>query len=438
MSVVLESALGLIFIYFIFSSVCSGLNELLAQLLNKRADFLEAAIWQLLDARAPTNDVAPGVAPGEYFGRFWKHDLIQQLTSPLRDSWIRGLGRSFQRWHNGWSKRATLIVITEARKLATAPSEPGKHLRPLVPPSGTNTVGAAVPLKRPSYIDAKTFGAVVMATVFADHDHPGQLAEIGDRINELSGSKLGNSLQALWMSADHDLTTFRTNIESWFNGEMDRASGWYKRETKKILVILSLVFVLFVNIDSVAIARTLWSDPQTRNAVAVAAQAQVNASATSTAVTAPRATTVPASGAPAPICPPTTTDNSSTSTTATTSALKGAIACIKSVRSLGVPLGWSLPACKDPAKCPSLLNRLGDGIKSGWHQPVGSMLLKALGLILSVIALSMGAPFWWDLLNRFGSLQSAGPAPKPAPPAPPGPRGPAGPPGPPGPPGPGA
>ena len=383
--------------------------------------------------------------PGTYFNGFWKHDLVQQLTSPLRDSTIRRFGRQLQRWHNGWSKRATLIVISEGRKLANGPSAsvPPKrglanvlrhpiellsyhsqeHLKPLVqaPSFGAGTSLVEVATKRPSYIDAKTFGAVVMSIVFPDAAHPSKLADIDATIQGISGSKLGRSLQALWISADQDLTTFRSNIETWFNGEMDRASGWYKRETKKILVILSFVAVVTINIDTIGMARSLWSNPQTRSAVTAAAQAQINAATATTAV--------PPAGAPAgsnsvvpPLACPTPATTAPTPTTLNpppaTSVLDATTKCVSSLRSLGIPLGWTFPTCKVGAKCGTIMSKLVYGIKDGWHhESTGSILLKLLGWLLSIIALSMGAPFWWDLLNRFGSLQSTGPKPPPSPPS---------------------
>ena len=454
-SVALEAAIGLIFIYFIFSSICSGLNEFLAQCLNKRADFLEAAVWQLLDDRpsdSPTGAPAPVgqpvPVPGTYFNSFWKHELVQQLTSPLRDSTVRRFGRAFQRWHNGWSKRATLIVISEARKLANGSSDlvPPKrglasvlrhpieslsshsqdHLKPLVqaPSFGSGTTLVEVATKRPSYVDAKTFGAVVMSIVFPDAAHPSKLADIDTTIQGISGSKLGRSLQALWVSADQDLTTFRSNIETWFNGEMDRASGWYKRETKKILVILSFIAVVTINIDTIGMARSLWSNPQTRSAVAAAAQAQINAATATTAAPPAGAPATGNTGVPSLLCPPPATAAPTATTPTTlkappaTSVLDATTKCVSSLRSLGIPIGWTFPTCKVGAKCGNIWSKLGYGLKDGWHHAsTGSILLKLLGWLLSIIALSMGAPFWWDLLNRFGSLQSTGPKPAPSPPA---------------------
>src|SRR6185369_2817433 len=105
----------------------------------------------------------------------------------------------------------------------------------------------------------------------------------------------------------------------WFDAEMDRVSGWYKRHTQRLLLVIGVVIVLSVNIDTVAIARTLWTDPQVRAAVSAAAEADVQANsgaaAPSTAVVCSTKTNV---------------------TTATTTVLKGATTC---AASLPIPLG---------------------------------------------------------------------------------------------------
>jgi hypothetical protein len=43
---------------------------------------------------------------------------------------------------------------------------------------------------------------------------------------------------------------------------------------------------------------------------------------------------------------------------------------------------------------------------------IGQMLQEhLLGWLLTVLALSLGAPFWFDVLNRFMNLRNAGRAP---------------------------
>ena len=51
----------------------------------------------------------------------------------------------------------------------------------------------------------------------------------------------------------------------------------------------------------------------------------------------------------------------------------------------------------------------------GWSvHPIGAVMwgMKAAGLALSILAVSLGAPFWFDLLNRLSNLRTSGPKPK--------------------------
>jgi hypothetical protein len=41
-----------------------------------------------------------------------------------------------------------------------------------------------------------------------------------------------------------------------------------------------------------------------------------------------------------------------------------------------------------------------------------SWLAKILGILFTTIAVSLGAPFWFDVLNKFVNLRSAGDRPE--------------------------
>ena len=62
------------------------------------------------------------------------------------------------------------------------------------------------------------------------------------------------------------------------------------------------------------------------------------------------------------------------------------------LEAIGIPLGWSAP-------------NLEDGI---WGWP-----LKILGLLISVGAAALGAPFWYRVLDRVGTLRNTGRPPAP-------------------------
>jgi hypothetical protein len=79
---------------------------------------------------------------------------------------------------------------------------------------------------------------------------------------------------------------------------------------------------------------------------------------------------------------------------------------LDAVGPLGFPLGWTnVPYLPPPATDASPLatdvpRNVGDGIK------------KVLGLLVTAAALSFGAPFWFDMLNKVTNLRAAGPPPK--------------------------
>jgi hypothetical protein len=61
------------------------------------------------------------------------------------------------------------------------------------------------------------------------------------------------------------------------------------------------------------------------------------------------------------------------------------------LRAAGLPIGWS--SRNRPAG-------------------LGAWLLKILGLAVTAVAATLGAPFWFDVLNRLGSLRNAGRPPR--------------------------
>ena len=50
----------------------------------------------------------------------------------------------------------------------------------------------------------------------------------------------------------------------------------------------------------------------------------------------------------------------------------------------------------------------------GWGflpQTIDSWLLKLAGLLITTVAISLGAPFWFDIIKKIGNARSSGPAP---------------------------
>jgi hypothetical protein len=55
------------------------------------------------------------------------------------------------------------------------------------------------------------------------------------------------------------------------------------------------------------------------------------------------------------------------------------------------------------------------GIQLGWTAPpsgAGAWASKIIGLLVSILAISLGAPFWFDILNRVMQVRAAGASPR--------------------------
>lgn len=165
-----------------------------------------------------------------------------------------------------------------------------------------------------------------------------------------SNSPLKDTLATLGIGTESTIEDTRKALEDWFDQVMERASGVYKRWMSLLTFVAALAVSVAVNADTIQIARTLWQDD--------AARAAAIESATQLAVPG-------ADGKPA----------------------------LQDLSQIGkilpLPLGW-------PMQAP-----FGEG-------PMAK-LSKLVGLLLTAFALSLGAPFWFDLLSRFISLRNSGP-----------------------------
>src|SRR5262249_42001985 len=139
-----------------------------------------------------------------------------------------------------------------------------------------------------------------------------------------------------------------------------------------IILALAVGVTLITNADSVFIAQSLSRDPALRASVVAAAQDYVRENP-------PDKTLNPPVGKEVTKAPP--------NATKMTEALE----------TLQLPIGWSL-AQGDPRRIP-----LSDGLGafSVW------LLAKVFGLFVTAAAVSLGAPFWFDVLNKFVNFRSS-------------------------------
>ena len=193
-------------------------------------------------------------------------------------------------------------------------------------------------------------------------------------IKNLPDQHLKDVVYQLLDEVEYNLDELPAKLESWYEDVMDRASGWYKRNVQKILIYVGLAIAVLFNADTVSIYNSLAKDPKASLEVAALAKQYAGENDTIQPLGAQEAKSV--------------------------EELKLEIDNFVSteIESLRDPLGigWDNFSPMDAGPY-------------GWFQ-------KVLGWLVTALAISLGAPFWFDMLKRLVNIRNSGNVPAPAPP----------------------
>ncbi len=412
-SMVLEIAIGIIFVFLLLGLVISAACELISSIMDWRAKDLEEGIRRMLgDSRFPkmvpkNHESSPDDPAGTQLADdFYNHPLIKSLHQ--------------------------------------------KH-------------------RKPSYIPAKTFVLVLLDIITPTAGiGPNVLQEVRDGIEKLPSSSLKQTLAIILNEANQDLEKFKDGIEAWFNNSMQRVSGWYKERTQYVNFFLAVFVVVGLNADSLSIVKALATSDTLRQAIVARAEAYVKETTpqqpTSSAppvtttspspapsVSAPSPSVVPPASvaSPSPTAPRTPASATSTSPApptgvaspspassvsipspspaspaATPSAIdetkvaasefkKSVDQIRRDVEGIGIPFGWEDPNKVSPEDDTDKRRWPGwfpheEGFKNWLDQWFSVILYHFFGWLITIVAVSFGAPFWFDILGKIITIRSSG------------------------------
>jgi hypothetical protein len=202
--------------------------------------------------------------------------------------------------------------------------------------------------KLPSYIPARNFALAILDVKAA--------WTTAGAVEKTLPNNVKTAIEALEKTAAGDAKKLQESVEDWYNSAMDRVSGWYKRRTQTFILVMGLIVAIAVNVDCVEIAQRLSSDASLRQGVVALAEAAGKGDQTKDA---------------------------------NTQAVDVIKENIKTLNGLGLPIGWP-----DNAEKPS------------WGRALYASERHCLGWILTALAVSLGAPFWFDMLNKLIVVRS--------------------------------
>ncbi|HEX2705668.1 MAG TPA: hypothetical protein VHM65_07910 [Candidatus Lustribacter sp.] len=244
-SAMVDTAIGLSFVFALAALLCTGLVELGATALRKKGKYLLRGLNDLL-----------GAADSTVTG--WR-ESVTMVTA----------GASLERpMYAGALEAGPASAPTQGATSLSLAHIMGHPLVDVL--KSTSASGEKV--RNPAYLSAQTFSAVLVdLLVPASGGH--ELADLKTAVQAMTGNPtLKRSLSTLLTTAG-DLATFRAGLERWYDEHMDRVGAAYTRWARRWCVVIALGLAGVFGIDALAIGTTLYTDPVVRQTVVAAATA---------------------------------------------------------------------------------------------------------------------------------------------------------------------
>jgi hypothetical protein len=286
-SAVLETAVGLVFIYLVLSIIGTAIVEAYSGLLNCRGAYLKKWIRQTLGPKRADE--------------FYDFPLIASLRRPSL-----------------WQQ-----------------------------------------LEHPSYIPGESF-AQALAYLLAGRSHTTDVKAVSDGAKLLGNTDVGVIIPILAEKSGGNFDVFLAEVNKWYTDCQNIVTGWFKVTSVRILLTAGILTAVLCNIDTIQIVNGLYRQTELRQSIAARAVKPGDSSASED---------------------------------------------LKSLEKAGL-VGWG-----------------EGGFRGYWYQTAGEdtgtqdlrprPLVKSVGFLLTALAMSLGAPYWFEVLNKMNSaIRATGPKPE--------------------------
>lgn len=424
--VLLDVILGVFFVFLIFSLITSAINEAIAAALSSRAKWLHKGVRSLFGEQDKGSS---------HVNAFYQSPFISYLNDKA-SALHRGVSylpagaayRAFVTHVAGTPEPATpideamplllsrfpstMLGIGDAISALPEGSELRKVLEALHQQAGADAskfhAGLKTALASITNDDAVQSAKAVVALVTQLTVHvPDSWQALKARVQELPpGSPIRAVFEDIMRTADGKLEVVERKFETWYKGFESQVSAWYRQKTHLVLAVVGFFVALVMNVDSLDLMRQLSTNDKLRDSVVAQAVAQMESGKVQTSEGKARDEAFAAyrfAQAKA--------DRSDAVSSA--AALKEAgqlwvayldkqkkseeslLAKVKAMESAGLQFGWTMKFWDDLAKL-------------DWEARLLVITQKLAGLMLTAAALTLGAPFWFDMLQKVAQVRSVG------------------------------
>lgn len=411
-SPLLGTAVGLVLLFATTALLCSGITETLSNILQLRAKYLLTGMRTLLDAPEQAEGQGDGVLAGTAkavraattgaraaedgarpAGPARRRGRLRAATRGATEAVRQAAGKDRRNALHEQVKQpaTTRLAATAVRRMVETGAPPPTVLpavvttalwdSPLLTSLQSRRVGGwwSGTLRNPQYVSGRTFArALVDLLVPTTPDGPAPvvvtIGKVQHAVETLPTElPLRRSLLAFLARAGTEVEAFERAVEQWYDEQMAKIAGWYKRWARVVLGIVGFAVAALVNVDTVQVAHSLYVDAPVAQAVIATANAGT-------------------------LC-----RDEITAAERTTCATQQ----LESLRAGGLPFGY-------PGDCDLLSTHWA----ACWEWSPGEQRRwwdfprKLVGWAITGFAVSFGAPFWFEALSKLGSLRTAGTRPE--------------------------
>ncbi len=386
--VVVDITLGLVFIYLILSLLASEIQELIATSLQWRAKHLKHSIELLLAGGSESQKSAIPISAEDsditkavnLVQKLYNDPLINTLNQQSQEEiekkfWEiaksldkKGLGdkQSGPSYLPSETFSITLLDTLKIPQLINYVKHPSEESQ-----TNLHMILESYKQLKDGIANKESPSGLRIQEIYQDISDPNFINIVNNLPNDVP-ENLINSLAVIAQRSKikigditEEMNQFKNEVETWFDRSMDRASGVYKRNAKGVAILIGISIAILTNTNTFHIVKRLSQDSVIRSTIAQSASQRID-------------------------------------------YIKDSEARREIEKLLGnasLPIGWQ--------NINQQFELDTKGLNSG-----NALLMRSwqvfqfiFGWIVSGLAIAMGAPFWFDILNKVINVRNAGPKP---------------------------
>ena len=296
---ILDTTIGIIFIFLLYSLLATTISEALATKLALRARMLRKGIIKGM----LSNTICPGesIFFQEWRARlrlYWNYFSNRKKDPDCKTNTWGSLYQAIRNFFHAFWR----ILSGDAYDYKKLTLGGDFYLHPII-----KNYGASRRYSVPSYIPKSTFSTVLIDVLERyylayrlDIDKTYELKGAGNDMSKITkiqylldfltlppidrkhfpdnlprpviDAETVLILQLHLRESKYNLLQFKLVLESWYDDTMNRVSGWYKRQGQSILFVLGLLMAVAFNVDIISIAGKLSTDKDARAKLVTMAQ----------------------------------------------------------------------------------------------------------------------------------------------------------------------